>query len=47
MKRTLLDDVIKVYNSIPCGREWLCNFCKYDNLCITIHNLLKSLRKFY
>ena len=47
IKRTLLDDVEKVFYSIPCGTEWLCNYCKYDNLCETMHYLLKSLRKFY
>ena len=47
INRSLLDDVEKIYYSFRCNTEWSCNLCKYDGLCIIIHDLLNSLRKFY
>ena len=47
MKRTLLDDIEKIYFSLPCvsGCEYV--DCKNNELCKTIHYLLSSLKKFY
>ena len=47
MKRTLLDDVEKVYFLLPCvsGCEYV--DCENNKLCKTIHYLLKSLKKYY
>ena len=47
MKRTLLDDVEKVYFLLPCvsGCEYV--YCENNELCKTILYLLKSLKKFY
>lgn len=47
MKRTLLDDVLQVYFTIPCNTTHICSSCKNDNICKTMFNLLKSLRKHY
>ena len=48
MKRTLLDDIEKIYFSIPCnncGR--LCRECKNYKLCKPIAKLIISLKKHY
>ena len=47
MKRTLLDDVEKVCNSIPCSYYLLCTLCKHYNLCKTLRHTIKSLKKYY
>lgn len=47
MKRTLFDDVEKVYFSIPCTSNDNCKYCKNKLICDIIQNFLKSLRKFY
>ena len=46
-KRTLLDDVAKVYFLLPCvsGCEYV--DCENNELCKRIKYLLKSLKKFY
>ena len=47
MKKTLLDDVEKVYFSIPCLPVCECTDCKNEKLCKSIIYLLKSLKKHY
>ena len=47
MKRTLLDDVLKIYFSIPCTSGVSCEHCKNKVLCDLTENLLNSLKKFY
>ena len=47
MKRSLLDDVEKVYFLLPCVSG--CNYvnCENNELCKRIKYLLKSLKKYY
>ena len=47
INRSLLDDVEKVYFLLPCvsGCEYV--DCGNNELCKTIHYLLKSLKKYY
>ena len=45
--KTLLDDVEKIYFSIPCTSGVSCEHCKNKLLCDLIANLLKSLKKLY
>ena len=47
MKRTLLDDVEEVYNSIQCSYYLLCTLCNHYKLCKTLRYTIKSLKKFY
>ena len=48
MKRTLLDDFIKIYNSINCDSEYCsCNECSNKDFCIFVANLINSMRKHY
>ena len=47
MKRTLLDDVEKVYYSIPCNLEYGCKDCINFELCKLLYYLVKSLKKLY
>ena len=47
MKRFLLDDVEKIYMSIPCNSQKCCYGCKNFKLCKAIAKFLISLRKFY
>ena len=48
IERTLLDDFLKIYHSIPCNIIYnSCNECKNENLCKTLYNVLLSMRKFY
>ena len=47
MKRTLLDDLEKIYVSIPCNSQKYCYDCKNFKPCKTIAKILISLRKFY
>ena len=47
MKRTLLDDVEKIYFSIPCTNCGLCRECKNYKSCKTIAKLILSLKKHY
>ena len=46
-KRTLLDDLEKIYVSIPCNSQKYCYDCKNFKPCKTIAKFLISLRKFY
>ena len=47
MKRTLLDDVEKVYTSIPYGCTTLCRQCENYKPCKIIAKLILSLQKHY
>ena len=47
INRSLLDDVEKVYFSIPCLPVCECTDCKNEKLCKSIIYLLKSLKKHY
>ena len=47
VNRTLLDDVEKIYMSIPCNSQKYCFDCKNFKPCKTIAKFLISLRKFY
>ena len=47
INRTLLDDIEKIYFSIPCTFEVSCLYCKNGELCYLTKNLLKSLKKYY
>ena len=45
--KTLLDDVEKVYFSIPCTSGVSCEHCKNKVLCNLTQTLLKSLKGYY
>ena len=48
MKRTLLNDFMKIYYSIPCNIiHKSCIECENENLCKTLYKVLSSIRKFY
>ena len=48
MKRSLLDDFIKIYNSINCDSEYCnCNGCSNKDFCEFVGNLINSMRKHY
>ena len=47
INRSLLDDVEKIYFSIPCTSGVSCEHCKNKVLCDLTQNLLKSLKKYY
>lgn len=52
MKRTLLDDILQVYNSIPCLTNensfcTRCANCKNRIMCNMISNLIDSMIDFY
>ena len=47
VNRTLLNDVEKIYFSIPCTSGVSCEHCKNKELCDLTANLLKSLKKLY
>ena len=47
VNRSLLNDVGKIYVSIPCTSGVSCEHCKNKALCDLIANLLKSLKKIY
>ena len=47
-KRTLLDDFLKIYHSIPYNIIYnSCIECKNENLCKALYKVLLSMRKFY
>lgn len=51
-KRTLLDDVLQVYYSIPCdcyANEFCdsCTSCKNRYICNMVENFINSLKKYY
>ena len=47
MKRTLLDDVEKIYFAIPCKSGVSCEYCGNKLIRNLSQNLLKSLKKYY
>ena len=47
INRSLLDDIEKVYFSIPCTSGVSCEHCKNKLLCDLTENLLKSLKGYY
>lgn len=52
MKRTLLDDILQVYYTIPCVTDensfcTYCGYCKNKSMCKMIENLIKSMKEFY
>ena len=48
MKRTLLDDFIKIYNSIHCDYEYCsCNECSNKDICEFVGNILNSMKNHY
>ena len=47
MKRTLLDDIEKIYFLLPCVSGCECVNCEDNELCKRIQYLLKSLKKYY
>ena len=48
LKRTLLDDFIKIYNSINCDSEYCsCNECSNKDICELVGNILNSMRDYY
>ena len=47
MKNSLIDDVEKIYFSIPCTDCRLCRQCKNYKSCKTIAELILSLKKHY
>ena len=47
VNRTLLDDVEKIYFSIPCTSGVSCKCCKNKLMCDIAEDLMKSLKKFY
>ena len=52
MKRTLLEDLEKIYHSIKCEEKdgsycKYCNYCKNKSICDVTLTLVCSIRKFY
>ena len=47
VNRSLLDDIEKIYFSIPYTSGVSCEHCKNKVLCDLTANLLKSLKKLY
>ena len=48
IKRTLLDDFIKIYHSINCDSLYCnCNDCSNKKLCDIVEDVIKSIRNFY
>ena len=47
VNRTLLDDVEKIYFSIPCTSGVSCECCENKLMCDIVEDLMKSLKKFY
>ena len=46
MKKSLLDDFIKIYYSINCDSEYCnCNECSNKYKCELVGNILKSIRE--
>ena len=47
-KNTLLNDFIKIYNSINCDSEYCsCNECSNKDICEIVGNILNSMRNYY
>ena len=47
VNRSLLNDVEKIYFSIPCSSGVSCEYCKNKVLCDLTQELIKSLKKLY
>ena len=47
VNRNLLNDVEKIYFSIPCTSWVSCEHCKNKTICDLSENLIKSLKKHY
>jgi hypothetical protein len=48
IKNTLIDDFIKINNSINCDYEYCsCTKCSKRDFCEFIGNLIDSMRKYY
>lgn len=48
VKRTLLDDFIKIYQSINCSSLYCrCNECSNKKICDIVYKALTSIAKFY
>ena len=47
VNRNLLNDVEKIYFTIPCTSLVSCEHCKNKVICDLSQNLLKSLKKYY
>ena len=47
INRSLLNDVEKIYFSIPCSSDVSCEYCKNKDICDLTQNLLSSLKKLY
>ena len=48
LKRTLLDDFIKIYNSINCDSEYCnCNECSNKKICDTLEDVIKNIGGLY
>ena len=47
VNRTLLNDVEKLYFSIPCTSGVSCEQCKNKNLCDTVEDVIKNIGNLY
>ena len=48
MKRTLLDDFIKIYNLIECDNLYCsCSECSNEYICEIVGNIINSMRNYY
>ena len=48
MKRTLLDDFMKIYENINCDSLYCsCNDCSNKRLCDLVEDVIKNIRGFY
>ena len=48
MKKTLLDDITKIFRSINCDSLYCtCDECSKKFMCDLIENLISSISKFY
>ena len=48
LKRTLLDDLEKIYHSIQCDYEYCsCKDCSNKRLCDKVYYLIYSIKNYY
>ena len=48
MKRTLLNDFMKIYENINCDSEYCnCNDCSNKRLCDLVEDVIKNIGGFY
>lgn len=48
MKRTLLDDFMKIFDSLECkGIKFTCTNCSNKAICDMIEKVINSIKKFY